>query len=219
MPDDEIEKENAESPESKPGISYHLLHNLLPILLLQPDVETTKKNFFTLLDNEDAAPLKNVFLGFCKTAAEMAHERKYDFANEADNKALAETPGFLLPYFSLLQYSIVELKNKARIYIWNFKKPLAIPDPHYIAVVLFSEKRDEGAPMVRYITLEASYFGSMRCEWTNKGLQNENHANYGDCENDKDIFLDRVLDILKETRESIESATDCSLIEDRHSDN
>jgi len=221
MTDKGIEKKNIETPKNKPTIGYHMFHTLFPYVLLQPniDVEALKKSFFSLLDNQDAFTLKQLFIGLCKTAAEMAHKRKYDLSSEIDNQLLCDTPGFLLLYFSLQMYSIVELKSKARIYIWKLPEPSFLTEPHYIAIVLLSKKCEGLDAMIRYITLESSYFGSMLCEWIINSDQGKCHANYGDCENDRNIFLERVLKIIDENRESIESISDYSLIEDRHSNN
>jgi hypothetical protein len=221
MTDKEIKKENIETPENKPTIGYHLFHTLFPIILLNPntDIETLKKNFFSLLDNQDATTLKQLFIGLCKTAAEMVHERKYDLSSEIDNQLLCDTPGFLFLYFSLQMYSIVELKSKTRIYIWKLPEPSFLTEPYYIAIVLLSKKCEGSDALIRYITLESSYFCSMLCEWIIKSDQGKCHANYGDCENDKNAFLERVLKLLDENRESIESISNYSLIEDRHSNN
>lgn len=212
MPDDE-DKQEAEEPKATFG--YLVLHVMLPMILLQSDtdIENMKNNFFSLLDNKEEIPIKNFFLGLCKITAEIAHERKYDLTSEADATALAEIPGFLKVYRNLLRYSIVEMKNKTKIYIWEFPQPLSVPEPIFLAVILLPEKQKENDAMIRYIVLEESYFGSMLCEWTKKGQDGECHINYGDCENDRDIFLDRVLKILDEDRESIASNSSYNLIE------
>lgn len=199
--------------ERKPGIGYLLLHRIMPFLLQMPDAEAAKRNFFTPLDNEDEEPLKNLFLGLCKTAAEMADGRKYDFESEADNQALAETPGFLLLYLGLQIYTIVELKDKTRIYIWEFPAPMSVPDPHVVAVALLPGGSSGGEMPIRYIVLESSYFGAMLCEWAKKGQDGECHMNYGNCENDIGVFLDRVLNLLGGDRGSVESIKHHSLLE------
>jgi hypothetical protein len=221
MTDKEIEKENIETPKNKPTIGYHLFHTLFPFMLLNPntDIETLKKNFFSLLDNQNATTLKQLFIGLCKTAAEMAHERKYDLSSETDNQLLCDTPCFLPLYFSLQIYSIVELKSKTRIYIWKLPEPSFLTEPHYIAIVLLSQKGKATDSLIRYITLESSYFCSMLCEWIINSDQGKCHLNYGDCDNDKNAFLERVLKLLDENRESIESISEYSLIEEHNSNN
>jgi hypothetical protein len=45
----------------------------------------------------------------------------------------------------------------------------------------------------------------MLCEWIINSDQGKCHANYGDCDNDKNAFLERVLKLLDENRESVKS--------------
>jgi hypothetical protein len=94
-----------------------------------------------------------------------------------------------------------------------------LKEPYYIPIVLLSQKGKDTDSMIRYITLESSYLCSMLCEWIIKSDQGKCHANYGDCDNDKNAFIERVLKLLDENRESIESISDYSLIEDSHSNN
>jgi hypothetical protein len=79
----------------------------------------------------------------------MAHKRKYDLSSEIDNQLLCDTPGFLLPYFSLQMYSIVELKSKIRIYIWKLPEPSFLTEPHHIAIALLSQKGKATDSLIR----------------------------------------------------------------------